>query len=142
MTQKKIDEKQDLTQKQDKRKPFDKNKDHRKNNHYHGKDEHHHDNKKEEKQDMHVNGKTEHKKQNNEEKPVENKVYKYIAFVSFKDSKKIYTFGTDEDIYKVDSPAYNICTLRKGLLGYILKTLKHNQGLRVANGMIRTSSSL
>lgn len=120
MTQKKIDEKQDLTQKQDKRKPFDKNKDHRKNNHYHGKDEHHHDNKKEEKQDMHVNGKTEHKKQNNEEKPVENKVYKYIAFVSFKDSKKIYTFGTDEDVYKVGDHVV-VETVRGLELGKIVK---------------------
>lgn len=124
MTQKKIDEKQDFTQKQDKRKPFDKNKDHRKNNHYHGKDEHHnehrHDNKKEEKQDMHVSGKTEHKKQNNEEKPVENKVYKYIAFISFKDSKKIYTFGTDEDVYKVGDHVV-VETVRGLELGKIVK---------------------
>lgn len=114
MTQKKTEERQD------KRKPFDKNKEHKKNNHYHDNGEHHHDNKKEEKQGMHINGKTEHKKQNNEEKVIDNKIYKYIAFVSFKDSKKMYTFGTDEDAYKVGDNVV-VETVRGLELGKIVK---------------------
>lgn len=46
--------------------------------------------------------------------------YKYIAFVSFKGAKKIYTFGCNEDVYKVDDYVV-VETIRGQELGCIVK---------------------
>ena len=78
------------------------------------------DTKKEQKQEQRPMQKQEHKKQNHNEHKPEGRVYKYIAFVSFKDSKKIYTFGTDVDEYRVGDDVV-VETIRGLELGKIVK---------------------
>lgn len=77
-------------------------------------------NKKLQKQDTRPFTKQETKKTNPNEKKAEERVYKYIAFVSFKDSKKIYTFGTDVDEYRVGDYVV-VETIRGVELGKIVK---------------------
>ena len=92
-------------QKQDKRKHHDRGFDQKRDMKHHPKQ---HDGKpnmkpeakdmlqevkKEVKQEQKPVQKPEHKKPNHNERKPEGRVYKYIAFVSFKDSKKIYTYG-------------------------------------------------
>lgn len=50
----------------------------------------------------------------------EHKTYAFLAFVSFKESKKMYTFGTDEDIYRVGDLVV-VETIRGLELGKIVK---------------------
>ena len=76
--------------------------------------------KKEMKQEQRPAQKPEHKKANHTERKPEGRVYKYIAFVSFKDSKKIYTFGTDVDEYRVGDDVV-VETIRGLELGKIVK---------------------
>ena len=76
--------------------------------------------KKEMKQEQRPAQKPEHKKANHNERKPEGRVYKYIAFVSFKDSKKIYTFGTDVDEYRVGDDVV-VETIRGLELGKIVK---------------------
>ena len=78
------------------------------------------DTKKEQKQEQRPMQKQEHKKQNHNEHKPEGRVYTYIAFVSFKDSKKIYTFGTDVDEYRVGDDVV-VETIRGLELGKIVK---------------------
>lgn len=54
------------------------------------------------------------------EKKIESRKYKYIAFVSFKESKKIYTFGCDIDTYHVKDLVV-VETIRGLELGEIVK---------------------
>ena len=72
------------------------------------------------KQEQRPAQKPEHKKANHNERKPEGRVYKYIAFVSFKDSKKIYTFGTDVDEYRVGDDVV-VETIRGLELGKIVK---------------------
>lgn len=67
----------------------------------------------------HHNENREHKKPAVEHKS-EGRTYKYIAFVSFKDSKKVYTFGTDFDVYRVGDDVV-VETIRGLELGKIVK---------------------
>lgn len=48
------------------------------------------------------------------------RIFKYLAFVSFKESKKIYTFGTDSDEFKVEDTVV-VETVRGLELGTIVK---------------------
>lgn len=59
-----------------------------------------------------------HYNSNHENK--EQKEYKYIAFVSFSGSNKVYTFGCDEDIYRVNDDVV-VETIRGQELGKIVK---------------------
>ncbi len=49
------------------------------------------------------------------------KTYTFVAFVSFKESKKIYTFGTNEDIYRVNDMVV-VETIRGLEIGKIVKS--------------------
>ena len=51
---------------------------------------------------------------------VQQKTFHFIAFISFKESKKIYTFGCDEDIYRVGDFVV-VETIRGLELGKIVK---------------------
>lgn len=63
----------------------------------------------------------EHKKtEGAEEQKAPSRIFKYIAYVSFKDSKKIYTFGCDVDEYKVEDIVV-VETIRGLELGKIVK---------------------
>ena len=119
-------------QKQDKRKHHDRGFDQKRDMKHHPKQ---HDGKpnmkpeakdmrqevkKEVKQEQKPVQKPEHKKPNHNERKPEGRVYKYIAFVSFKDSKKIYTFGTDVDEYRVGDDVV-VETIRGLELGKIVK---------------------
>ena len=83
------------------------------------KQEHKPDRKPENKQENKVEHKSEHKKPVNDKK-YEGRTYKYIAFVSFKESKKIYTFGCDVDNYHVGDDVV-VETIRGLELGKIVK---------------------
>ncbi len=58
--------------------------------------------------------------QHAEKETVEKKEYKYIAYITFKGSKKVYTFGCDEDIYRVNDDVV-VETIRGQELGKIVK---------------------
>lgn len=66
------------------------------------------------------------------EQPVHQRIYKCIAFVSFKESKKIYTFGTDSMDYKVGDQVV-VETIRGLEMGTIVK--ESETFIANANGM-------
>lgn len=72
----------------------------------------------------------EHKKNTSIEKNTDGRTYKYIGFVSFKESKKVYTFGSDIDEYRVGDKVV-VETIRGLELGTIVKETE----AFLANGM-------
>lgn len=64
------------------------------------------------------------------DKPQPSRTYKYLAFVSFKESKKIYTFGTDSTEFKVGDRVV-VETIRGIELGEIVKESE----VFITNGM-------
>lgn len=60
------------------------------------------------------------KHEHHKEEPQEQRSFKYIAFISFKESKKVYTFGCDEDIYHVGDDVV-VETIRGQELGKVVR---------------------
>lgn len=71
------------------------------------------------KNERRTDDKKDHKKAPTEKK-AEGRTFKYIAFVSFKESKKVYTFGCDIDDYRVGDDVV-VETIRGLELGTIVK---------------------
>ena len=70
----------------------------------------------------------------NEKKEAPSRTYRYLAFVSFKESRKVYSFGYDEDDLKVNDRVV-VETIRGQELGTIVKEcepfLTQNNGLEI-----------
>ena len=96
---------------------------HREHKEHQGFHKHHHKgDKKEYKEhkEHKEHGHREHKEQVVHEETVEKVVYPYVAYVSFKDSKKVYSFGCFENEYKAGE--YVVVETVRGLeLGKIVK---------------------
>lgn len=74
----------------------------------------------EQKHDIRQESKNEHRGEHKSNPKEQKRIFDYIAFVSFKESKKIYTFGTNSTEYKVGDTVV-VETIRGQELGTIVK---------------------